>query len=137
MLRSLLTLCSLSLLCACPPPAAGPAPKVGTGKATTIKTTEGPTKDPIKGPTEGAAAAMKKAAGVACLAGSECASGICEGQGCDAQAPGTCAPAKRMCTRDLRAYCGCDAKTFQGSGSCPGRRYSAPGPCKAPAKLAP
>ena len=67
--------------------------------------------------------------GSACLAGTDCASGVCEGQGCGDDAPGTCAPAKRGCTKDLRSYCGCDGKTFRGSGSCPGRRYSTRGEC--------
>lgn len=70
--------------------------------------------------------------GAACLDGAECASGVCEGQGCDAGAPGTCASARRPCTRDRRPYCGCDRKTFFGSGSCPGRRYAAKGECAAP-----
>lgn len=67
--------------------------------------------------------------GSACLAATDCQSGVCEGQGCGDDRPGTCAPAKRGCTKDLRAYCGCDGKTFRGSGSCPGRRYSTKGEC--------
>lgn len=77
----------------------------------------------------GAAAATSRADGAACLAASECASGVCEGQGCDAATPGTCAPRSRACTRDLRAYCGCDGKTFHTSGSCPGQRFSSKGEC--------
>jgi hypothetical protein len=68
--------------------------------------------------------------GSACLAGTECASGVCEGQGCGEDTPGTCAPAKRGCTKDLRSYCGCDGKTFKGSGSCPGKRYASKGECR-------
>lgn len=67
--------------------------------------------------------------GSACLAGTDCQSGVCEGQGCGDDRPGTCAAAKRGCTKDLRTYCGCDGKTFRGSGSCPGRRYSTKGEC--------
>lgn len=71
----------------------------------------------------------KKADGAACLIGDECSSGTCEGQGCDDATPGKCAPKARGCTRDLRSYCGCDGKTFQSSGSCPGRRYAAKDAC--------
>ena len=67
--------------------------------------------------------------GAACLAATDCASGVCEGQGCGVSSPGTCAPARRACTKDLRPYCGCDGKTFRTSGSCPGRRYQAKGEC--------
>lgn len=69
-----------------------------------------------------------KPAGAQCQAASECESGVCEGEGCG-DTPGTCAPAQRACTRDLRAYCGCDGKTFRASGSCPGQRYSAKAEC--------
>ena len=66
-----------------------------------------------------------------CLAASDCASGVCEGQGCGDDQPGTCQPAARACTKDLRTYCGCDGQTFRGSGSCPGQRNAAAGECKA------
>jgi len=74
----------------------------------------------------------RKADGASCLAGAECASGVCEGQGCGNDTPGTCMPAARRCTRDLRPYCGCDGKTFRTSGSCPGQRYAAKGECRTP-----
>ncbi|MBK7074039.1 MAG: hypothetical protein IPH44_17225 [Myxococcales bacterium] len=67
--------------------------------------------------------------GAACLANSDCASGVCEGQGCGPDAPGACAPANRACTKDLRTYCGCDGQTFRASGSCPGKRFSARAAC--------
>lgn len=67
--------------------------------------------------------------GGSCLSATECASGVCEGLGCTDDKPGTCAPAQRGCTRDLRAYCGCDGKTFKTSGSCPKRRYAAKDAC--------
>jgi len=70
-----------------------------------------------------------KADGASCLEAADCASGLCEGQGCGADAPGTCAPKTRGCTRDMRSYCGCDGVTFQTSGSCPGRRFSARDAC--------
>ena len=70
------------------------------------------------------------AAGTPCSAGDQCQSGICEGQGCGADAKGpVCAPYGRMCTKDLRPYCGCDGQTFQSSGSCPGRPFASRGPC--------
>lgn len=67
--------------------------------------------------------------GSPCTTAGECSSGICEGEGCGDDQPGTCAPAKRMCTRDYRAYCGCDGNTFRASGSCPGQRYASRGEC--------
>jgi hypothetical protein len=68
-------------------------------------------------------------AGASCIVGPECSSGVCEGEGCTQDRPGTCAPATRPCTRDLRQYCGCDGKTFGASGTCPGRRFAARAPC--------
>jgi len=73
--------------------------------------------------------AQGKPDGAACLSGSECQSGVCEGEGCGDDEPGECKPQARPCTRDYRAYCGCDGQTFHGSGSCPGRRYRARGEC--------
>lgn len=73
-----------------------------------------------------------KPEGTACLLGTECSSGVCEGEGCGDRSPGKCAPANRACTRDLRAYCGCDGKTFRGSGSCPMQRFAYRGECRAP-----
>ncbi len=67
--------------------------------------------------------------GAACQAGSDCQSGICEGQGCG-NTPGKCMPERRACTKDLRPYCGCDGKTFRSSGSCPGQRFAYRGECK-------
>jgi hypothetical protein len=67
--------------------------------------------------------------GSQCLLSTECASNECEGQGCSNDKPGTCAPSKRMCTRDRRSYCGCDGKSFFASGTCPGRRYAARNAC--------
>ena len=75
------------------------------------------------------AAPALAADGASCLRGEDCASGTCEGEGCFDEKPGTCAPAQRGCTKDLRAYCGCDGVTFKTSGSCPKRRYEAKGAC--------
>lgn len=69
-------------------------------------------------------------AGAACLASADCASEVCEGQGCDEASPGVCAGDDRMCTMDLQPYCGCDDQTFQSSGTCPGRRFAYEGPCE-------
>ncbi len=77
----------------------------------------------------GACARVAAADGDACLTAGDCASGVCEGPGCDDGAPGVCVPAARACTKDLRPYCGCDGQTFRTSGSCPGRRYATTGQC--------
>jgi hypothetical protein len=69
-----------------------------------------------------------RADGTACSTSSQCASGICEGMGCGWN-QGKCAPAQRSCTRDLRVFCGCDGKDFQGSSTCPGRVFRHPGSC--------
>lgn len=78
-----------------------------------------------RGPCE--AAGTPKPDGSPCEQASECESGVCEGEGCDV--PGVCVAKSRPCTKDLRQYCGCDGKTFQGSGSCPGARFSKRAPC--------
>ncbi|MFN0253056.1 MAG: hypothetical protein ACKV2T_39650 [Kofleriaceae bacterium] len=75
------------------------------------------------------AAPTLAAEGASCLKHADCSSGVCEGQGCFDSEPGTCAPAQRGCTRDLRSYCGCDGKTFKTSGSCPKQRYAIKGAC--------
>ena len=86
--------------------------------------------DPTPPSTQPPVEQAKKTDGASCLAGDECSSGICEGQGCGEATPGKCMPRGRGCTRDLRTYCGCDGKTFRSSGSCPGRRYSATNSCE-------
>jgi hypothetical protein len=80
----------------------------------------------------GGAVAVDRGDGEPCLEHAECASGVCEGQGCGVDEPGVCAPAQRACTRDLRPYCGCDGQTFRTSGSCPGQRYEFRGECVGP-----
>jgi hypothetical protein len=89
-----------------------PAPETGSG-----------------GPGAGTVTASK-ADGQACKVAADCQSGICEGQGCTDDKPGTCASKRRACTTDLRPYCGCDGTTFRSSSSCPGRRFDARGECK-------
>lgn len=88
-----------------------------------------PTPDPTPPEPTPPVPTAAKADGAACLEATECASGTCEGQGCGADQPGTCAPKTRGCTRDLRPYCGCDGQTFRTSGSCPGKRFSARAAC--------
>lgn len=74
------------------------------------------------------AASEPGAEGASCTTAGDCASGVCEGEGCgDGQ--GVCAPAQRGCTKDLRPYCGCDGVTFRASGTCPGQRYAHTGEC--------
>jgi hypothetical protein len=64
-----------------------------------------------------------------CLRDADCGDGVCEGQGCGDDQPGSCVAKSRMCTRDSRPYCGCDGQTFRASGTCPGRRYASEGEC--------
>lgn len=78
---------------------------------------------------EDSAGASTRAAGDSCTAADQCGSGVCEGEGCGDDTPGTCAAPHRMCTRDARSYCGCDGKTFVSSGTCPGQRYASTGAC--------
>jgi hypothetical protein len=70
-----------------------------------------------------------RAAGAPCRSAKDCASGVCEGEGCDGKGP-VCGSASRMCTKDYRPYCGCNGVTFRSSGSCPGRPYAHRGSCK-------
>jgi hypothetical protein len=79
-------------------------------------------------PTEPPPAEQKLADGAACDAADQCASGICEGEGCG-PGQGVCAARDRACTRDLVAYCSCEGETFRTSGSCPGRRFAHRGEC--------
>jgi hypothetical protein len=106
----------------------GAAPGTGTG-------TSPGTRPPPAGAGSGAGAPVAGTGkgvrdGGSCERGEQCASGICEGFGCGGDRPGTCMSRNRSCTRDLRQFCGCDGKTFQGSGSCPGRRFSARRACR-------
>jgi hypothetical protein len=88
---------------------------------------------PAAGKSTGAPPATAKtlaAVGAACDSAADCATGVCEGEGC-APGRGRCAAKNRSCTRDRRAYCGCDGNTFYSSGSCPGRRFASRGVCGA------
>ncbi len=124
-----------------PPPAApielteadaGAGPSDGSGGAGEESgpvASADPGAGPGKGPGGGGTGKGVRDGG-ACERGEQCASGICEGQGCGAERKGVCMSQNRRCTRDLRAFCGCDGQTFRASGSCPGRRYSARAACK-------
>jgi hypothetical protein len=70
--------------------------------------------------------------GATCLASSDCASGTCEGEGCDGAHPGHCAKVNRICTRNRVPMCGCDGKTFYASSTCPRNRYASRGACASP-----
>jgi len=100
------------------PPAAGKTPSAPPAAAKT------PTAPPAGG--EKTLAAV----GAACDSAADCETGVCEGEGC-APGRGRCAAKNRSCTRDRRAYCGCDGNTFYSSGSCPGRRFASRGACGA------
>jgi len=116
MIRALLIALALAACPASPPPPTTVSP-------TPVETAPTPaTPEPTAGTTP-------KADGASCLAAEECQSGVCEGEGCGADQPGTCAPKTRGCTRDLRPYCGCDGQTFRTSGSCPGKRFSVRAAC--------
>ena len=88
-----------------------------------------PTTAESPAPEQAAAPPTDLPDGASCLAASECASGLCEGQGCTDDAPGTCVSRQRACTRDRRPFCGCRGMTFHSSSSCVGRRYAHAGPC--------
>src|SRR5215510_11252496 len=77
---------------------------------------------------EPAQAGAAGAVGASCSTATDCASGVCEGEGCGA-GQGVCAAEKRTCTMDLRPYCGCDGVTFDASSTCPQRRFSQRGAC--------
>ncbi len=87
---------------------------------------ESPSPDPVPVVTNGA----PREVGQGCTQSADCASGVCEGEGCGPD-EGRCVEAQRACTKDLRAYCGCDAVTFRASGSCPRRTFKSRGACPA------
>jgi len=96
-------------------------------------TSSPPSRPPPTPPTDPTQSPMNTGGeeGAACMKQDDCASMVCEGQGCGADTPGSCAPSSRGCTRDRRQYCGCDGVTFEASGSCPGKRFASRGACPA------
>jgi hypothetical protein len=111
-----------------PPPTTTPMVDLGDAGPSSAPDEPAPAEPPASG-TAGTDGNLVRDGG-ACDQAIECASGICEGQGCGAGQKGVCMSRNRRCTRDLRTYCGCDGKTFRGSGSCPGRRFESRGACK-------
>jgi hypothetical protein len=110
----LLPALALLLLAGCPaPPPAGDDDLAGPASDAPVVQPDGPEPD----------LAMTLA----------CGQGTCAGDQICAGAPGcksdwACAAAPR-CTKDLVPYCGCDGKTFRGSGNCPGQPYLRRGEC--------
>lgn len=67
--------------------------------------------------------------GAECTTADQCASGVCEGMGCEDSTPGTCMPVHRGCTKDLVAFCTCAGETIRTSSRCPGTRVAQRGAC--------
>jgi hypothetical protein len=124
--RAVVLVLASIVLFACPAKTEPVTPPSADGGATPQPVE--PTPDPAPEPTPEPGTPV--ADGGTCLAAEQCASGVCEGEGCTDDKPGKCMPKDRMCTRDARSYCGCDGKTFVGSGSCPGQRYQAAAACE-------
>lgn len=55
--------------------------------------------------------------------------GTCSGTPLGCSGAWTCDTQPRPCTSDLAQFCGCDGRTFTGSGSCPTRAFAYRGPC--------
>lgn len=114
---------------ATPPADASPAPAETTpAPAATPGDAGKTTPEPAASAAPAEGAKGTRGDGDACDTGEECSSGICEGEGCGPK-QGKCAAKDRRCTMDLRPYCGCDGKSFQGGGNCPRKRYAKKGAC--------
>ena len=135
LLLALVTACSAgpSQTARPPDPVHTPPTTTDPGSVQDVDTTPParPDRPGEQGPQSQSGPQSNKVDGATCLANDECASGICEGEGCGDDQPGRCMTRARACTRDLRTYCGCDGKTFQTSGSCPGRRFASRTKCEA------
>lgn len=130
MVRASFLLSATIVVAGCPKsaPEPGPTPPAAGEVTDPPATSEPEATTPAPG-GDGSADDQAKADGADCVDAGDCLSGICEGLGCGEDPPGKCASKERMCTRDFVEYCGCDDKTFGGSGSCPGKRYKAKGSC--------
>jgi hypothetical protein len=69
--------------------------------------------------------------GEVCFEGAECASGVCEGEGCGVNQPGRCMPASRTCSSREEEFCSCEGQTFRAPRDCPGQPIARRGPCAA------
>lgn len=69
--------------------------------------------------------------GEACYGAAECASGVCEGEGCGVDQPGKCVAASRSCSGSEQVYCSCAGQAFRAPGDCPAQRFSRRGACAA------
>jgi hypothetical protein len=125
-----LALFALAGLLACPKPATVEPSASGGGGAEVPAGAVDPGPDPAA--DGGANTGPETPSSSGCLSDADCGDGLCEGQGCGDDQPGTCVSRSRMCTRDSRPYCGCDGQTFRASGTCPGRRYAHAGECSGP-----
>jgi hypothetical protein len=78
-----------------------------------------------------AAPSARLPAGEVCFDGGECESGVCEGEGCGTNQPGTCVASGRVCKGPIETFCGCDGETFRAPRDCPGQPYAKRGACRA------
>lgn len=69
--------------------------------------------------------------GEACYGAGECASGVCEGEGCGVEQPGKCVAASRACSASEQVFCSCAGQAFRAPGDCPAQRFSRRGACAA------
>jgi hypothetical protein len=74
----------------------------------------------------------KRAEGEACLLHEDCASGLCEGQGCDDAHPGVCVPQARPCTAGPADLLRLRRRHLQGQRQLPGASLRAPGRVRHP-----
>ena len=85
-------------------------------------------------PAPEAPQATTKPESAPCDAGTDCESGVCQGQGCAGSSAGNggrCMPPTQRCLRNRIAFCGCDGVTFYAASNCPLRTYRYSGVCEA------
>ncbi len=123
-----LSAAAVLLLCGCPP---APAQSVPPSSAPAYAERGGGARDGDSGSAtapQGQPGA-RAADGGSCRDGSECESGVCEGEGCGVNKPGRCVAASRACAGGEEIFCGCGERTFRAPADCPGQRYSRRGAC--------